>query len=1299
MKSIVCLIWTSYYPALAEAALGQEDKVHIFTSKSLENPLVAAEAAKEMEAANVVLVIKTIDQVWERLEPLILKARAKVPVVSVGYDPSFWSLSSTTIEEAQRAYQYILYGGQDNFRLLLDYLSALAGGDVDKVLEPIPITWEGLWHPDSPVEGFLNLDDYLAWYRDYLKTPLESRPVAGLLLSRHYWINKNLEAEGALIHSLEKRGLAVIPAFSNALKDFSLGNKGAFNWAREVFLDENGRGRVSILIKLLPYFSRASGGNSSQKSLSLKIDSPADDSVAFFRQLNVPVFQPVFSSVKTLAEWEVSLEGLGSEVAWTVCMPEFEGVIEPFFLGGISLNSCGSRPMEVERRQGDLERIAAFSDRLAHWVNLAHKPVADRKVAFILHNDPCASMEATIGGAAKLDSLESVSRIIKALKETGYQVTPVKDGQELIETILARKALAEFRWTTVAEIVGKGGYLDLIELSLYQKWFNDFPPPVKAALIESWGAPPGRAQDGVPAAMVYQDKIVVTGINLGNCLVMAQPKRGCAGARCDGQVCKILHDPAAPPPHQYIASYRWLEEVYGADLVVHVGTHGTLEFLPGKAVGLSKNCYPDLAIHRIPNIYIYNSDNPAEGVIAKRRSYAEIVDHLQTVMARSEADKEFYELESYLGEWSKAVYSSPARARNLERLIVEEIKAKNLTADVRPEEGDFFLVAQRTHEAIGLLSQTAIDEGMHIFGETPQGPKRAEVIYSILRADNGEAEISLRRALAKSLDLDFDSLLKNPGLFIAERGKSNARLLEDIEDQSLTFCLLALSLADKPLERRAKINELFGPQAFQYSDNITNLLGIFDDINSRLDRTDEISSLLKAFDAKYIEPGPSGLITKGQGDIIPTGRNFYSLDPRRLPTLAAYGVGVSLATALVHKFLEEEGRYPENMAMFWMCNDLMWADGEGMSQILALMGVTPVWGPAGRVAGLKLIPLEGLKRPRVDVTIRMSGLLRDSFPEAVNLVDEAVQLVAGLDEPVEDNFVRKHTLERLKDLPNDESAWRKATYRIFSAKPGVYRAGVELAVYASAWRTDQDLTDIFIQWNAYAYGRGDYGQESPHSLAAALSTVDFTYNKVVSDEQDLLGCCGYYGTHGGLSKAASHLKGEKVKDYYGDTREPSSVKVRDLANEIRRVVRAKLLNPKWIEAMKKHGYKGAGDISLRAGRVYGWEATADAVDDWIFDEISRVYVLNDENRHFFEENNPWALEEIERRLLEAHARGLWNPDPKLLEELHSRYLEGEGHLEEGIESFGGEFQGSSIDVFTSQDVPKWRANIKGMKDQ
>ncbi len=1309
---ITAIVWNSHAEILCRAAETLPWlTLRLYPAKSLEDsPERQAQAMADLRGSDAAFLYRATEPFWDDLEADLKDAGKSVPTVCLSYDPSLWGLSTARPELVQDAHRYVTFGGIQNVAAMLKALTREFGGPEFTELDvppPAPVPWEGLWHPCMPTSGgarrhFASLPEYLAWYTDHCAgRPMADGPWVGLVLGRHYWVGETLEVEQLLISDLEEQGLRVVPIFTNTIKDDGLGNKGALGWLREVFLAPDAP-RPSAVIKLVSFFlghARSAAGNQ---------EDAAASGVAALKELGVPVFQPVFSSSKSVEEWQNDPQGLGSEVAWSVAMPEFEGVIEPVYLGGGSKYESAATGAALERRVPVAERSLRLARRVAAYIRLAQKPVGERKVAFILHNDPCASVEATVGGAAKLDSLESVARILAAMKGHGYSVDPPATGAALIETIMGRKAISEFRWTTVDEIVQKGGALAQLPEETYLRWWAGYPQAVRQRIAAAWGDPPGREVNGVPPAMIHDGKIVITGVAYGNAAVCVQPKRGCAGSRCDGQVCKILHDPDIPPPHQYIATYRWLQDEadgFGADVLIHVGTHGNLEFLPGKGVGLSGSCLPDLCLHEVPHLYIYNADNPPEGTIAKRRSYAALVDHMTTALTHTELYEDLEELGRLLGEWEQARDADKTRAHMLEHLVRDVAEKANLLSGIKGgADMDFPRLATALHESLDLVRGTQHDDGMHIFGGAPEGERLNAFLWSILRYDADDPR-SLRRSLCRMTGLDLDRLLEEPGAVDARLRASHSELLADIEAMGREACGLAFACADADAFAQG-VRELVGVRLAKdamteelvrdLADSWRRLL----DVKRRVDDSKEIDALLTGMAGGYIEPGPSGIITRGREDILPTGRNFYSLDPRRLPTRAAHMVGMRLADAIIAKHMQEEGRTPENVAMFWMCNDMMWADGEGMAQIFHLIGVRPVWKKGGHVKGFEVIPLAELGRPRVDVTIRVSGLLRDSFPEQMELVDEAIHAVACLDEADEDNFVRKHaraTLEKSGETGGE--AWRKSTLRLFSSKPGTYQAGVNLAVYASAWQTEADLADIFVYWNSYAYGRGVYGEQRPRQLEAALSTVDVSYNKVVSDEHDLFNCCGYYGTHGGLTAAARQLKGGEVKGYYGDTREPGRVQVRDLADEIRRVVRTRLLNPAWIEGMKRHGYKGAGDMAKRVGRVYGWEATTREVDDWIFDDIARTFVMDGENREFFRKHNPWALEEIGRRLLEAQSRGLWQADPEVLDALKESYLEMEGWLEEDMGDVTGDFQGGGVDIMRPEDVEQWQEMMRAMKEK
>ncbi|MFB3764478.1 MAG: cobaltochelatase subunit CobN, partial [Methanotrichaceae archaeon] len=1199
---IVSITWSSELPLLLLGARELSLDLEAWSYTQFDNSSELEKCLESLKKAQLVLVHPSSDPCWDKIFPAMDPV---TPVVSFGRDPSHWAASNVSMEITGMVNEYILFGGPENYKNMLEYAcQKILGMDYDPV-PPKELLWQGLYHPRAD-EAFPTLEEYLKWYG-----PID-RPTVGITFSRTYWANRDLALVDAVIAELEKE-FAVLPVFCFSMGDRDLGAWSSGEVAERIFM-----GRVDAIINLQPVFRARS----------------VEDSAELLKKLDIPVFHPLLVYHKTEDEWLKDIRGLSSsEVGWSVAMPEFEGVIEPLILGVTEkLESDGAL---VEKHVPLPERTSKVCRRISKWIALKRKPVSERKVAFILHNNPCVSVEASVGGGAHLDTLESVARIMNRMAQAEYSLENIpQNGKELIETIMGRKAISEFRWTSIEEIVAKGGVLAYLTKEKYEQWFMNLSPEVRSRVSDAWGNPPGEEKNGIPAAMLYQGKIVITGVRYGSALICTQPKRGCAGARCDGQVCKILHDPEVPPTHQYIATYRYIEKVFGADVIVHVGTHGNLEFLPGKSVGLSGDCYPDIGIGDIPHLYIYNSDNPPEGTIAKRRSYATLVDHMQAVMMDSDLYGELKELEERIAEYHRAKISDGGRAHALEHIIMGLLENSNMAKEMKLEKltalgTSFEQILQRAHDKISQLYNTQIPDGMHIFDVLPEGERRKEMVRSILRPE-------FRKTAAELLDKEVTTKMEDlQELDLLSKELVSAMMKSDENDGSGQLALAKL-LDSKGLKENGSLR---------------TLQGRVDELCMRIEASSEMESLLHGFSGGYIEPGPSGLITKGKIEVLPTGRNFYSLDPEAVPTEAVWMVGRRLAESLIEKYQKEQGRLPENVAMFWMAGDVMYADGEQMAQIFHLIGVKPKWKGA-KLNGYQIVPLDELGRPRIDLTIRVSGITRDCFYNCIETVDQAIKEVSRLNEPPEMNYLKKH------DFENGPSP------RIFASKPGTYGNGVNLAVYASAWKKDKDLSDVFIYWNGYAYGKGFFGEESQERFVKQLKSVDVTFNKTTTDEKDLFGCCCYFGNHGGLTIAAREVSGHKVDAYYGDTRDADHVEVRTLADEVRRVVRTKLLNPKWIEGMKRHGYKGAGDISKRVGRVYGWETTTQEVDDWIFDDIAKAFIMDEENRKFFEENNPWAMEEMARRLIEAEQRGLWKADPEVLNALKSTYLEIEGWMEE-----------------------------------
>ncbi len=1258
---IVTIMWASYLPLMQETAAQLDIELQAYSTKQLTTyPELVHDALVKLQQADTILLWRTNDAFWEELEPELRSLRERIPLIVVSGDPSTWALSTLNPEIIATVYRYILLNGRANMENMFRYLLNSLFDSTIKYAAPEEVAWQGIHHPGLG-EVFQTTEDYLTCYRNHLSfTP---QAYVGLLYPRTNWVSGNLAVESALIANLEALGLGVIPIFLYALKDKALGNLSGVE-VIERYLMQDSRVLVNSIIKLTAFFLANTRGGIKQ--------SEATDGAKLLKRLNIPLFAPVISYYKDPEAWLNDPNGLGSQVAWSIAMPEFEGVIEPMVVGA----THGIAQPEGETYVPLPERIKKLASRVAAWVRLCGKPNHEKRVALILHNNPCASVEATVGAGAHLDTLESVADILKKLEALGYQVNPPADGKALIDEIMGKKAISEFRWTTVDEIVAKGGTLDLITTETYLSWFEELPPSKREHMCQAWGNPPGEAKDGIPPAMVHEGRIAITGVSFGNAVVCVQPKRGCAGPRCDGEVCKILHDPAVPPPHQYVATYKWLSRVFGADAIIHVGTHGNMEFLPGKATGLSSGCLPDISIDTMPHLYIYNADNPPEGIIAKRRANAVLVDHLQTVMVQGEFYGDLDQTARLLEEYAKYQHTEPAKAHTISHMIMEKVKTLNLL-DGRTEltHANFPEMLGVIHERLSLLKNTTIPKGMHLFGHLPEGEKLVDFIYAIMRYETGPESL---RGVVSGL-LQRLSTLEDEAL----RDKTEA-LARDM--------CRAYVLSGTPLD------VTLGMDYRPLPDDVMKVRTLEEEISkimADVQASDEMGSLINGLTGGFIEPGPSGLITRGRADILPTGRNFYALDPQRIPSPAAWMIGKKLADSTLAKYLEEEGSYPENIAFYWQCSDIMWADGEGLAQMMYLLGAKPLWQENGRCKGYEIMAQAELGRPRIDITVRVSGITRDNFPATIDMLDSVVQSVAILDEPLEQNFIRKHTLERLgQNTITDSEALRQATYRIFASQPGTYQAGTQLAVYASAWKTEQDLTDVFLYWNGYAYGKGSFGVSAHASLKENLKTVVLSFNKTVTDEYDLTGCCCYFGAHGGMINAAQLVSGRKIRNYYGDTREQDQVSVRTLSDELRRIARAKILNPVWIEGMKEHGYKGASEISKRVGRLYGWQATTKAVDGTVFDDITRTFMMDKENRAFFEANNPWALEELSRRLIEAAERGLWEPAADVKQALKQVYVEIEGWIEERMGEVHGEFQGGSVDIITSDQVSTWKKKMQ-----
>ena len=1163
---------------------------------------------------------------------------------SASNEPEIELMKLSTVDDAiyRKVSQYLDYGGRKNFYSLILYLANYFIGSNYEFSEPARPIWEGIYHPDF---------DHVPTLKEYLQSKcVAGRPTVGLWFYQSLWQAGNTLFIDRLIEEIERQGANVIPVFLHAAKDVERGTKGA-EWVVENLFMKDGRPIIDVLISTLMF------------SLSIKpwegSDTGEGQEVArseewFIKRLNVPVLKAIVT-YNTLADWNESLQGCSPmDISMGIAMPEFDGMLITVPVAARERTDIdpltGARVIRFEPLPERTNKIVRLS---LNWAKLRHIPNSQKKVAIIFHNYP--PRDDRIGTAFGLDSPVSVLNIMKAMDDAGYTIERMpENGQALIEDVKSRLTL-DRRWRSPEELAKRA--IDSVTEGDYKDWFEQLPVAVQEKMTSAWGEAPGKL-------FVHKKNLIIPGVINGNIFIGLQPPRGFLE-----DPAAIYHSPDHPIPHHYYAYYRWIRDVFRADLVMHIGKHGSLEWLPGKSVGLSDSCFPDIAISDLPNIYPYIINNPGEGTQAKRRSYCCIIDHLVPVMHNADAYDEMAELEVMLADYYQAASEDPSKLPTQKKMIWEKVCEAKLDHDLEVEEeeafSDFDKFLEKLHEYLHEMADTQIRDGLHILGEPPEGSRLDEFLVALTRLANGQVP-SLRQSLAEAMGYDYDYLLDNRGKIVSG-SKTCGQVIDDLNS-------LALRLVSGLHEQGFAVGtipelveEILGkrnPKIEKVLDYIATTLA------PNIDATvDELSAILCASDGGFVSPGPSGAPTRGMADILPTGRNFYSVDPQAIPSQAAWKVGVAQADALLERYLEDEGCYPESLGMVIWGSPTMRTKGDDIAEVLCLMGVRPVWEErSGRVTGIELIPIEELQRPRIDVMLRISGFFRDAFPNIVHLVDRAVELVAEQKEPPEQNFLAKHVSADISEKTaagiDGEQAKTLACYRIFGCRPGAYGAGVSDAIDSKNWKDEKDLAEIYVKWGGYAYGRKNFGATVPDEFRRRLSRLDLTVKNEDTREYDMLDGDDFYSYHGGMIAAVKALKGELPRSYCGDSSDPDRVKTRSTVEETKHIFRARILNPKWIESMKRHGYKGAGDISRMVDIAFGWDATAEVLEDWMYEELANKYALDKDMQEWLKKVNPHALQNIAERLLEAVERGMWQATEEMKEELRDVYLDIEGWIED-----------------------------------
>jgi cobaltochelatase CobN len=958
-----------------------------------------------------------------------------------------------------------------------------------------------------------------------------------------------------------------------------------------------------------------------------------DDSwnVAHLAALDVPILQGLCLT-SSWSDWSSNDDGLSPlDVATQVAVPEFDGriITVPFSFKEIDSEGLISYVADPER----CARVAGIALRHAH---LRRIPVQDKRVAVVFSAYP--TKHARIGNAVGLDTPASAVALLRAMREAGYDIGDVPgveagDGDPLIHALIERGG-QDPDWLTDGQLTGNP-----IRLSAgdYRAWFETLPVELTDAVVEHWGPPPGELF--VDRTRDPDGEIVIAAMQTGNIVLMVQPPRGFG----ENPVA-IYHDPDLPPSHHYLAAYRWLDSGFGAHAVVHLGKHGNLEWLPGKTLGMSAACGTDAALGDLPLIYPFLVNDPGEGTQAKRRAHATLVDHLIPPMARAESYGDIARLEQLLDEHANISALDPGKLPAVRQQIWTLMRAAKMDHDLgleeRPDEDSFDDMLLHVDGWLCEIKDVQIRDGLHILGAPPAGEAELDLVLAILRARQlfgGEQTLpGLRQALG-----------------LAEDGRDERISVDAVEAQARGM-VAALQAADWDVAAVDTITD--DPQVaailrFAAAEVVPRLAGT----------AAEIRQVLRALDGHYIAAGPSGSPLRGLVNVLPTGRNFYSVDPKAVPSRLAWETGVAMADSLLDRYRQDYGTWPRSVGLSVWGTSAMRTSGDDIAEVLALLGVRPVWDDASRrVVDLEPITLAELGRPRIDVTVRISGFFRDAFPHVVAMLDDAVTLVATLDEPDEDNFVRAHTRVDLEQHGDQ----RRATTRIFGSKPGTYGAGLLQLIDSRNWRDDADLAEVYTAWGGFAYGRGLDGRPAADDMNRSYRRIAVAAKNTDTREHDIADSDDYFQYHGGMVATVRALTGKAPAAYIGDNTRPDAVRTRTLSEETNRVFRARVVNPRWITAMRRHGYKGAFEMAATVDYLFGYDATAHVMADWMYDRLSQEYVLDAENRKFMEESNPWALHGMAERLLEAAGRGMWaEPDPATLAGLRQVLLETEGELE------------------------------------
>jgi cobaltochelatase CobN len=1119
----------------------------------------------------------------------------------------------------KQMFEFFKHGGLENMRRAAQGVEQLLANR-DELLDAVPMPEFGIYKTSArPATAKVWLCFYRAWLQ------------AG-----------DLEVVDALFSALEEKGLQVHCLYSLSLRSPA---------AQAELLTQAQDFRPDVVVMM--------------QSFSICLND--GEHVSFFEELDCPVLQvPVALCSKEA--WLGSLGGLSpAEAAMNVALPEIDGRL---FGTVIGFKEEVIRLAEIEftlkRLKPDHSQISHVTDWVRNWASLRQIPPSDKNLAIILSNYP--NRDGRIGNGVGLDTPASTVKLLSRLHAAGYLVEPCpQDGEELMRWL--QSGITNDRERSY----GKPCYQEM-DREEFEAFLGSLPAKRRNELGRDW-------------QLAFSNNLPVAGIKLGNVFVGIQPPRGYSL-----QPQAIYHSPTLPPPPEYLAFYLWIRETFRAHAVVHLGKHGNLEWLPGRSVALGADDYPWLCLGPLPHFYPFIVNNPGEGSQAKRRTAAVIVDHLTPPLTRAGLYGDLEKAERLLEEHAHCLSLYPSRATELEREISQTLENSRWGNDLPS--------GKRSVEAIGSflcdIKESQIRSALHVLGERPNGEREVDFLLSLVRVPSGNRPGLLEALNSSGADSIGD--VSSQSLRAANLDDLTAAERDRLEVRARTWLTDVLKNVGGPRPARAGSPASSGPAAqseqrrpegesegCSFGGESSHEREVRSSPDGDLQRLrafvlrqaiprlsqceNELQNLLDGLNGCFVPPGPAGAPTRGRIDVLPTGRNFFSIDPRAVPTQTAWHCGKAMAQQLMERHRQENGEYPRKLALVVWGTSNMRTGGDDIAQALCLWGCEPVWEEvSGRVVDFRILPLSLLGRPRVDVLLRVSGLFRDAFGETMRLLATVPKRLAEQDEPLELNPIRESWLRDrqiaiARGIAGQEAA-RIAALRVFSSEPGAYGTGLLPLIDAGNWESKRDLVDVFCRWGGFAFDSDGSADEQRALFRARLSEIEVVHQNQDNREHDILDSDDYFQFQGGLHAAVEQLRGSAPATYHGDSSRPDQPRVRKLEEEIVRVIHSRVLNPRWIEAMRRHGYKGAFEMAATVDYLFGYGATTNLIKDIHYQEVARLLLLDPEQKRFFQRHNPAALEEATERLLEAAERGLWeSPDKDTISALESNLLELQGQLE------------------------------------